>query len=328
MEIDDDSIHSSSPPERISESVSPRKAQEVAVKLEIESEDDDTATIVPEREIRDSQDEDSDESQADPGVQFITETTTGLRLDPSAAQTQKGEPKKQPQFRKPPKFTFKNDKIPKDRAQFNESPIFTFKSRFDPQHRPNPWKYKFKEDIRPPTESPPPVPEEEPEPEPQSEETNQPEKKKKNERRSLLKAHIPDGLAGSLRKYMIYANNTLSERAAVANSGNHLVEVKLVQHMGNNRFNYWLVRGRVMANNLTVHLLLPGNGWHAWPEGEYVDEVVYNPITPGCTIGCRGSRWKVNLEKIKWIIVPDWFVVRETEAQVRRNVHYGQDYVT
>jgi hypothetical protein len=318
MDIDDDSIHSSSPPECIPDSIgedSPEAEPEVLVKQEVaDFMDEDTPEERPKREIPDSADEDSPDSADDQDVRSVIESTHTLRLNPKEAEGKNAKPAGQPQFHKPPKFTFKSDKPP-NRPQFLAPPQFTFRApRGSPSSRPNPKKYIFKEDIRLPSPSPP-APEPDPEP-----------AMKKNAK-PLLKNPVPDGLADTLRRIMSIVNNPLADRFVAAGVDRTLLEVDKVQQGGNKKNRFWLVRGRLETSGRVVCFMLPGNGRRAYPSGEFYPEVQYNPVTPGCTVGVKGPRWVVELEHVKWAVVPDWFLVKEKEPEVRKNVVYGPGWV-
>lgn len=285
------------------------------VKQEVaDSMDEDSPEERPEREISDSADEESPDEAEDRNVRSVTESTHILRLNPKEAEVKNAKPAGRSQFLKPPKFTFKSDKPP-DRPQFLAPPQFTFTApRGSPNSRPNPKKYIFKEDIRLPSPSPP-APEPEPEP------------AKKKKAKPLLKNPVPGGLADTLRRKMTMVNNTLPDRLVAAGVGRTILEVDVVQQGGNKKNRFWLVRGRLETSGRVVCLMLPGNGRRAYPSGEFNPEVQYNPVTSGCTVGVKGPRWITELEGVKWTVAPDWFVVKEKQPEVRKNVVYGPGWV-
>jgi hypothetical protein len=226
-------------------------------------------------------------------------------LDVFHAQAKKGKTQGRPQFLKPPKFTFKNDR-PREGPQFLPAPAFIFNAPKAPTAgAPNPRKYIFKEDIRLPTASPESLPELEPE-------------KRKHHRRPALRC-VPGALTKTLADRLTDVSQSVPERLFKEGVNEVLLEASMIQSLGTKKNKFYLVRGYLEKNGRVVCVMLPGSGSQVSPSGETFP-AKSTEIVPGETVGVKGLRWVITLEGVRWIVAPDWFVVREKPEVIKRNV--------
>jgi hypothetical protein len=297
MDIDDDSIHSSSPPEYVSDSMNGDSPEGGGNE---DMMDDDLATMPVDQEMVGSGEDDHSDGSRDRNMRSVSN-----RLDALHSQVKEAKTQGRPQFLKPPKFTFKNDK-PREGPQFLSAPAFIFHAPKAPTaNAPNPRKYIFKEDIRLPTTSPDPLPEPEPE-------------MLKRRRRPALRC-VPGALTKTLAERLSEVSQKVPERLLKEGIDEVLLEASMVQRIGTKKNKFYLVRGYLEKNGRVVCVMLPGSGPQVSPSGETYP-AKSTEILPGETIGVKGLRWVIALEGIKWIVAPDWFVVREKPEVIKRNV--------
>ncbi|RKU49434.1 hypothetical protein DL546_006885 [Coniochaeta pulveracea] len=302
MDVDEDSIHSSSPPEHVSDSVDGGSPERGVDQGDADMTDDDPVTMHVDQKMagtdEDDRSDDSEERQR-------TADLVSRRLKTLHAQTKEANTQDRPQFLKPPKFTFKTDR-PREGPQFLPAPAFIFNAPKPPTaETPNPRKYIFKEDVHLRAVSPQPVPEPELD-------------KRKRHRRPALSC-VPGALTKTLADRLIEVSQTVPERLLKKGIDEVLLEASMIQRIGTTKNKFYLVRGYLDKNGRVVCVMLPGSGPQISPSGETFP-AKSTEIVPGETVGVKGLRWVIELEGVKWIVAPDWFVVREKPEAIKRNV--------